>query len=66
MMQGRNPPRNCTQAFSKEGDQIFNNRSYTAEQTRANYLSGDVEEEIRCVSVCEVRLDTFGHQGISY
>ncbi|TKS76150.1 Structural maintenance of chromosomes protein 6 [Collichthys lucidus] len=47
VMQGRNPPQNCTQAFSKEGDQIFINRSYTAEQTRANYLSGDVEEEIR-------------------
>ncbi|XP_053192459.1 structural maintenance of chromosomes protein 6-like [Scomber japonicus] len=47
VMQGRNPPQNCNQAFSKEGDQIFNNRSYTAEQTRANYLSGDVEEEIR-------------------
>lgn len=48
-MQSRNPPQNCNQAFSKEGDQIFNNRSYTAEQTRANYLSGDVEEEIRFV-----------------
>ncbi|XP_029281710.1 structural maintenance of chromosomes protein 6 [Cottoperca gobio] len=47
VMQGRNPPLNCNQAFSKEGDQIFTNRSYTAEQTRANYLSGDVEEEIR-------------------
>ncbi|XP_034555608.1 structural maintenance of chromosomes protein 6 [Notolabrus celidotus] len=47
VMQGRNPPQNCTQAYSKDGDQIFNNRSYTAEQTRANYLSGDVEEEIR-------------------
>ncbi|XP_041661505.1 structural maintenance of chromosomes protein 6 [Cheilinus undulatus] len=47
VMQGRNPPQNCTQAFSKDGDQIYNNRSYTAEQTRANYLSGDVEEEIR-------------------
>ncbi|XP_068198387.1 structural maintenance of chromosomes protein 6-like [Antennarius striatus] len=47
VMQGRNPPQNCVQAFSKEGDQIFTNRSYTAEQTRANYLSGDVEEEIR-------------------
>uniref|UniRef100_A0A7N6B9H2 Structural maintenance of chromosomes protein 6 n=1 Tax=Anabas testudineus TaxID=64144 RepID=A0A7N6B9H2_ANATE len=47
VMQGRNPPQNCTQAFSKDGDQIFNNRTYTAEQTRANYLSGDVEEEIR-------------------
>lgn len=50
-MQGRNPPQNCSQAFSKEGDQIFTNRTYTAEQTRANCLSGDVEEEIRCVYV---------------
>uniref|UniRef100_A0A665WVZ6 Structural maintenance of chromosomes protein 6 n=1 Tax=Echeneis naucrates TaxID=173247 RepID=A0A665WVZ6_ECHNA len=47
VMQGRNPPPNCNHAFSKEGDQIFNNRSYTAEQTRANYFTGDVEEEIR-------------------
>ncbi|KAF3849881.1 hypothetical protein F7725_019600 [Dissostichus mawsoni] len=46
VMQGT-PPRNCSQAFSKDGDQVFNNRSYSAEQTRANYLSGDVEEEIR-------------------
>ena len=46
-MQGKNPPRNCNMAFSKEGDQIYNNRSYTADQTRANRLSGDVEEEIR-------------------
>lgn len=51
-MQGRNPPQNCNQAFSKDGDQIFNNRNYTAEQSRANYLSGDVEEEIRCVWMC--------------
>uniref|UniRef100_A0AAQ4QZP3 Structural maintenance of chromosomes protein 6 n=1 Tax=Gasterosteus aculeatus aculeatus TaxID=481459 RepID=A0AAQ4QZP3_GASAC len=49
IMQSRNPPQHCSQAFSKEGDQIFSNRNYTAEQTRANYLSGDVEEEIRCV-----------------
>ncbi|KAJ0026850.1 hypothetical protein NQD34_017850 [Periophthalmus magnuspinnatus] len=47
VIQGRNPPQNCTQAFSKDGDQIFPNRSYAAEQQRANYLSGDVEEEIR-------------------
>uniref|UniRef100_A0A672HH36 Structural maintenance of chromosomes protein 6 n=1 Tax=Salarias fasciatus TaxID=181472 RepID=A0A672HH36_SALFA len=49
VMQGRNPPKNCNQAFSKDGDQIFTNRNYTADQTRANYLSGDVEEEIRHV-----------------
>lgn len=48
-MQSNNPPQNCTQAFSKEGDQIFTNRSYTADQTRANFLSSDVEEGIRCV-----------------
>ncbi|KAM6915132.1 structural maintenance of chromosomes protein 6 [Xenentodon cancila] len=47
LMQGKYPPPNCTQAFSKEGDQIFNNRTYTADQTRSLYLSGDVEEEIR-------------------
>nr|XP_057912174.1 structural maintenance of chromosomes protein 6-like [Doryrhamphus excisus]XP_057912175.1 structural maintenance of chromosomes protein 6-like [Doryrhamphus excisus]XP_057912176.1 structural maintenance of chromosomes protein 6-like [Doryrhamphus excisus] len=47
VMQSRHPPPNCHQAFSKDGDQIFTDRSYTAEQTRANYLSGDVEEEIR-------------------
>lgn len=50
-MQGRNPPQNCFQAFSKEGDQIFPNRTYAAELIRANYLSGDVEEEIRYVCV---------------
>lgn len=55
-MQGRNPPQNCIQAFSKDGDQIFTNRSYTAEQARANYLSRDVEEEIRYVCRCAVRL----------
>ncbi|XP_058469995.1 structural maintenance of chromosomes protein 6-like isoform X1 [Solea solea] len=47
VMQSRNPPQNCYLAFSKDGDQIDNSRSYTADQTRANYLSGDVEEEIR-------------------
>uniref|UniRef100_A0A1A7WF85 Structural maintenance of chromosomes protein 6 n=1 Tax=Iconisemion striatum TaxID=60296 RepID=A0A1A7WF85_9TELE len=47
VMQGGSPPANCTQAFSKDGDQIYTNRSYSADQSRANYLSGDVEEEIR-------------------
>ncbi|XP_047429650.1 structural maintenance of chromosomes protein 6-like [Mugil cephalus] len=47
VMQGRNPPQNCNVAFSVDGDQIYNNRSYSSDQTRANFLSGDVEEEIR-------------------
>uniref|UniRef100_A0A669F9V5 Structural maintenance of chromosomes protein 6 n=1 Tax=Oreochromis niloticus TaxID=8128 RepID=A0A669F9V5_ORENI len=50
VMQSKSPPANCIHAFSKDGDQIFTNRSYAAEQTRANYLSGDVEEEIRYMS----------------
>lgn len=53
-MQGKNPPRNCISAFSVEGDQIFTNRSYTADQTRANFLSKDVEEGIRSVGMCIV------------
>ncbi|KAM6954066.1 structural maintenance of chromosomes protein 6 [Aplochiton taeniatus] len=46
VMQGNNPPKNCTQAFTKDGDQIFTDRSYSVDSRRANYLSGDVEEEI--------------------
>lgn len=51
-MQGKYPPQNCTSAFSVDGDQIFTNRSYTADQTRANFLSKDVEEGIRSVGMC--------------
>ncbi|KAJ8009718.1 hypothetical protein DPEC_G00094450 [Dallia pectoralis] len=47
VMQGRQPPRNCLQAFTRDGDQCFNNRYYSNEQRRCNYLSKDVEEEIR-------------------
>ncbi|KAL0967799.1 hypothetical protein UPYG_G00257070 [Umbra pygmaea] len=47
VMQGRQPPRNCYQAFTKDGDQCYNNRYYSSEQKRCNYLSRDVEEEIR-------------------
>ncbi|XP_041716300.1 structural maintenance of chromosomes protein 6-like [Coregonus clupeaformis] len=47
VMQGRQPPRNCYQAFTKEGDQCYNNRYYSNDQRRCDYLSRDVEEEIR-------------------
>ncbi|KAM4528937.1 structural maintenance of chromosomes protein 6 isoform 1-T2 [Fundulus diaphanus] len=47
VMQGKNPPANCFQAFTMDGDQIFTNKNYSSDQNRANYLSGDVEEEIR-------------------
>ncbi|KAJ3607116.1 hypothetical protein NHX12_026630 [Muraenolepis orangiensis] len=47
VMQGASPPKNCMHAFSADGDQVFVNRVWTAEQCRANFLFGDVEEEIR-------------------
>ena len=37
-------------AFSADGDQVFVNRVWTADQCRANFLFGDVEEEIRCAT----------------
>uniref|UniRef100_A0A4W5L3A9 Si:dkey-119f1.1 n=1 Tax=Hucho hucho TaxID=62062 RepID=A0A4W5L3A9_9TELE len=44
VMQGRQPPRNCYQAFTKEGDQCYNNRYYSNDQRRCDYLSRDEEE----------------------
>lgn len=46
-MHSRNPPRNCAHAFSADGDQVFTNKVWTAEQSRANFFFRDVEEEIR-------------------
>uniref|UniRef100_A0A8C7RD32 Structural maintenance of chromosomes protein 6 n=1 Tax=Oncorhynchus mykiss TaxID=8022 RepID=A0A8C7RD32_ONCMY len=42
LMQGRQPPRNCYQAFTKEGDQCYNNRYYSNDQRRCDYLSRDI------------------------
>ncbi|XP_041831050.1 structural maintenance of chromosomes protein 6-like isoform X2 [Melanotaenia boesemani] len=47
VMQGSNPPQNCSQAFSQDGDQIFKNRNYSSDQTRAKRLSVNTEDEIR-------------------
>ncbi|KAI2667272.1 Structural maintenance of chromosomes protein 6 [Labeo rohita] len=49
VMQCGDRPRNCREAFTREGDQVFYNRYYSSEQNRAQYLSRDVEEEI---SIC--------------
>lgn len=49
-MQGGNPPKNCMYAFSADGDQVYTNRVWTAEQNRANVLFGDVAEEIGCAT----------------
>ncbi|XP_047249227.1 structural maintenance of chromosomes protein 6 isoform X2 [Girardinichthys multiradiatus] len=46
IMQKGRPPKNCREAFTAEGDQVFPNRYYTSEFSMAKYLSGDIETEI--------------------
>lgn len=46
VMQKRQPPRNCREAFTADGDQVFKNRYYSSDFNRARYLSRDVEMEI--------------------
>ncbi|XP_047467829.1 structural maintenance of chromosomes protein 6 isoform X2 [Mugil cephalus] len=45
MQQGR-PPKNCREAFTAEGDQVYPNRYYTSDFNTAVYLGGDLEAEI--------------------
>lgn len=47
IMQKGRPPKNCREAFTAEGDQVFPNRYYTSEFSMAKYLSGDIETEIK-------------------
>ncbi|XP_052559975.1 structural maintenance of chromosomes protein 6 isoform X2 [Tympanuchus pallidicinctus] len=46
VMQSNNPPKNCREAFTAEGDQVFNRRYYSSDYLRPKYLSKDVEAEI--------------------
>ncbi|KAM9341065.1 structural maintenance of chromosomes protein 6 [Symphorus nematophorus] len=45
MQQGR-PPKNCREAFTIEGDQVYPNRYYTSDFSIPKYLGGDLETEI--------------------
>uniref|UniRef100_A0A6Q2Y784 Structural maintenance of chromosomes protein 6 n=1 Tax=Esox lucius TaxID=8010 RepID=A0A6Q2Y784_ESOLU len=47
VMQHGRPPRNCREAFTVEGDQVYPNRYYTPDFSTAKYLGGDLETEIR-------------------
>ncbi|XP_064195254.1 structural maintenance of chromosomes protein 6-like [Anguilla rostrata] len=47
VMQQGQPPRNCREAFTMDGDQVYANRYYSSDHQRAPLLSRDVEEEIR-------------------
>ncbi|NXU43561.1 SMC6 protein, partial [Drymodes brunneopygia] len=46
VMQCNRPPRNCKEAFTAEGDQVFERRYYSSNFDRPKYLSQDVEAEI--------------------
>uniref|UniRef100_A0A9J7XAY0 Structural maintenance of chromosomes protein 6 n=1 Tax=Cyprinus carpio carpio TaxID=630221 RepID=A0A9J7XAY0_CYPCA len=50
VMQGSRPPKNCREAFTADGDQVFSHRYYTPEhEVLVKYLGGDPEAEIRLV-----------------
>ncbi|XP_056420218.1 structural maintenance of chromosomes protein 6 [Hyla sarda] len=46
MQKSSNPPRNCREAFTADGDQVYKTRYYSSEFRRPRYLGGDVEGEI--------------------
>ncbi|NXY84808.1 SMC6 protein, partial [Alcedo cyanopectus] len=46
VMQTNPPPRNCREAFTAAGDQVFQRRYYSSDYVRPKYLSQDVEAEI--------------------
>ncbi|NXE34127.1 SMC6 protein, partial [Ptilorrhoa leucosticta] len=46
VMQCNRPPKNCKEAFTAEGDQVFERRYYSSNFVRSRFLSQDVEAEI--------------------
>uniref|UniRef100_G3T052 Structural maintenance of chromosomes protein 6 n=1 Tax=Loxodonta africana TaxID=9785 RepID=G3T052_LOXAF len=46
IMQSQKPPKNCREAFTADGDQVFAGRYYSSENTRPKFLSRDVDSEI--------------------
>ncbi|KAF4801104.1 Structural maintenance of chromosomes protein 6 [Turdus rufiventris] len=46
VMQINRPPKNCKEAFTAEGDQVFERRYYSCNFSRPKFLSHDVEAEI--------------------
>ncbi|NXY58024.1 SMC6 protein, partial [Callaeas wilsoni] len=46
VMQWNQPPKNCKEAFTAEGDQVFERRYYSSSFVRPKFLSQDVEAEI--------------------
>lgn len=55
MQQGR-PPKNCREAFTVEGDQVYPNRYYTCDFSKAEYLGVDLEAEIRLLTYVSCKM----------
>uniref|UniRef100_A0A8D0F284 Structural maintenance of chromosomes protein 6 n=1 Tax=Strix occidentalis caurina TaxID=311401 RepID=A0A8D0F284_STROC len=56
VMQLNRPPQNCREAFTAEGDQVFERRYYSSNYLRPKFLSKDIEAEIRLASlICKCR-----------
>lgn len=47
VMQSEVPPKNCREAFTKNGDQVFADRYYSCAFFHPKYLHEDIEEEVR-------------------
>ncbi|XP_019392917.1 PREDICTED: structural maintenance of chromosomes protein 6-like isoform X2 [Crocodylus porosus] len=50
VMQSNKPPKNCREAFTAEGDQVFERRYYSSENSRPKFLSKDVDADISHVA----------------
>ncbi|KAJ6634537.1 hypothetical protein lerEdw1_013983 [Lerista edwardsae] len=46
IMQQNRPPKNCREAFTAEGDQVFERRWYSSDYSMPRFLSRDVEADI--------------------
>lgn len=57
MQQGR-PPKNCREAFTAEGDQVYPNRYYTSDFSMAKYLGADIETELRLETIFRPAINT--------
>lgn len=61
------PPRNCREAFTAEGDQVYTNRSYAPEKNvLIKYLGGDPEAEIRQVTLHDTYITRTLHLHYTY
>ncbi|XP_078678756.1 structural maintenance of chromosomes protein 6-like [Branchiostoma floridae x Branchiostoma belcheri] len=47
VMQVQRPPRNCNEAFTAMGDQVYTNRYYSSNTDKSSFLRVSIEEEVQ-------------------